>query len=179
MQKSKISESESSINSRTCLGHLVLFFQYPPRPDFEKAYLLSNVRIFWKIDPKEKLVFFRGRQVHKLELLFKFPICWRSHCYYWRGQVQNQSILQDFVRTWYDAMKFVIYIYDPSHLDQAQLKKIHLIEVRFSEHPPTCQVWTTRHLLGLAGHQAHSDWRGGMRIGFWSNLWIGLISIWI
>ena len=25
-QKSKISESESSINSRTCLGHLVLFF---------------------------------------------------------------------------------------------------------------------------------------------------------
>ena len=123
MQKSKISESESSINSRTCLGHLVLFFQYPPRPDFEKAYLLSNVRIFWKIDPKEKLVFFRGRQVHKLELLFKFPICWRSHCYYWRGQVQNQSILQDFVRTWYDAMKFVIYIYDPSHLDQAQLKK--------------------------------------------------------
>ena len=29
--KSKISESESSINSRTCLGHLVLFFIFPPR----------------------------------------------------------------------------------------------------------------------------------------------------
>ena len=28
MQKSKISESESSINSRTCLGHLVLFFLF-------------------------------------------------------------------------------------------------------------------------------------------------------
>ena len=29
-QKSKISESESSINSRTCLGHLVLFLYYEP-----------------------------------------------------------------------------------------------------------------------------------------------------
>ena len=27
-QKSKISESESLINSRTCLGHLVLFIQF-------------------------------------------------------------------------------------------------------------------------------------------------------
>ena len=27
MQKPKISESESSINSRTCLGHLVLLFE--------------------------------------------------------------------------------------------------------------------------------------------------------
>ena len=40
-------------------------------------------------------------------------------------------------------------------------KKTHIIEVRFSEHPPTSQVWTSRHLLGLAGYQAHSDWRGG------------------
>ena len=29
MQNSKISESESSINSRTCLGHLVLFPSIP------------------------------------------------------------------------------------------------------------------------------------------------------
>ena len=29
MQKSEISESESSINSRTCLGHLVLFYFLP------------------------------------------------------------------------------------------------------------------------------------------------------
>merc|ERR1712092_42372 len=27
-QKSKISESESLLNSRTCLGHLVLFIQF-------------------------------------------------------------------------------------------------------------------------------------------------------
>ena len=98
------------------------FFQYPPTPDFEKPYLLGTVRIYWKIDPKEKLPFFRGRQVHKLELLFKLPICWRSHCYYRRGQVQNQSILQDFVRTWYDAMKFVIYIW-PISPGPGQIKK--------------------------------------------------------
>ena len=61
-----------------------------------------------------------------------------------------------------DMMQWRLYIYNRSHLDQAELKKkIHLIEVRLSEHPPTLQVWTTRHLLGLAGYQAHSDWRGG------------------
>ena len=37
-QKYKISESKSSINSRTCLGHLVLFPNYPPSPDLDKLY---------------------------------------------------------------------------------------------------------------------------------------------
>ena len=39
MQKSKISESESSINSRTCLGHLVLFLQLAHLRVFQIIFL--------------------------------------------------------------------------------------------------------------------------------------------
>ena len=42
MQKSKISESESSINSRTCLGHLVLFDKVFGIHDSDYLHILDD-----------------------------------------------------------------------------------------------------------------------------------------
>ena len=42
-QKSKISESDSSINSRTCLGHLVLFLQLYNAASKVSFILISKV----------------------------------------------------------------------------------------------------------------------------------------
>ena len=50
MQKSKISESELSINSRTCLGHLVLFvllcLDKVPRPSIREVIWAVEIAVF-------------------------------------------------------------------------------------------------------------------------------------
>ena len=60
MQKSKISESESSINSRTCLGHLVFFFfclapkqknAAPCIPGAQHTSILALATRFWATSP--------------------------------------------------------------------------------------------------------------------------------
>ena len=72
-QKSKISESESSINSRTCLGHLVLFLTCPfCSPVFalssSEMWIWRMTLNYWKID-SEDIVFtsrLQNSQEHRL-----------------------------------------------------------------------------------------------------------------
>ena len=73
IQKSKISESESSINSRTCLGHLVLFLTCPfCSPVFalssSEMWIWRVTLNYWKID-SEDIVFtsrLQNSQEHRL-----------------------------------------------------------------------------------------------------------------
>ena len=96
-----------------------------------------------------------------------------------RCKINQYSKTQDFMRTWYDAMK-IVYI-QPISSGPGRAKKENTFDrskvVRASSHfagvDNEAPTWP--------GRISSSLWleRWQMRIWFWSNLWIGLISIWI